>query len=298
MYNHQLDAFIKVAETGSFSKAAEAMNISAPALLQQVNLLEDRHGLTLFNRTNHGVTLTASGRSLYEDAKSLIRFSEEAVEKARRLSEASDNTIRIGTSLLYKCRLLPSIWSELSTELSSLRMEILPMNEYQSRSVSFSQLGDRYDIWEGIYADKGWKGKCSFLELQRTPLCCAVREDHPFAGKEHISIKELKEETLMMPIKGVSSQIDTLRRDILRKYPQQRILDSSYYGLDTFAQCRMNGYVLITSGVYKDIHADLITIPIEGDYQQPYGLIYSLTPSKAVERFIRTVKQKTEAAGS
>ena len=42
MYNHQLDAFVKTAELGSFAKAAEAMYISSPALLQQINLLESK----------------------------------------------------------------------------------------------------------------------------------------------------------------------------------------------------------------------------------------------------------------
>lgn len=64
MYNHQLDAFIKVADTGSFGKAAEAMYISPPALIQQINLLEGRCGFKLFNRSNRGVTLTPAGKSL------------------------------------------------------------------------------------------------------------------------------------------------------------------------------------------------------------------------------------------
>ena len=75
MYNPQLDAFIKVADSGSFSKAAEAMYISAPAIIQQINLLEASCGFKLFARSNHGVKLTPAGRSLYEDAKTIIRLS-------------------------------------------------------------------------------------------------------------------------------------------------------------------------------------------------------------------------------
>ena len=65
MYNSQLDAFIKVADSGSFSKAAEAMYISAPAIIQQINLLEASRGFKLFARSNHGVKMTPAGRSLY-----------------------------------------------------------------------------------------------------------------------------------------------------------------------------------------------------------------------------------------
>lgn len=68
MYNHQLDTFIRVADLGSFGKAAEAMYILSPAIIQQINLLEERCGFKLFVRSNHGVKLTPAGKSLYEDA--------------------------------------------------------------------------------------------------------------------------------------------------------------------------------------------------------------------------------------
>ncbi len=82
MYNHQLDTFIKVAEQGSFGKAAQILYISSPAIIKQMNLLEEHCGFKLFVRTNHGVELTPAGLSLYEDAKTLIRFSQDALSKA------------------------------------------------------------------------------------------------------------------------------------------------------------------------------------------------------------------------
>ena len=89
MYNPQLDAFVKVADLGSFSKAAESMYISPPAIIQQINLLEASCGFKLFLRSNHGVRLTPAGQSLYEDAKTIIRLSQEALTKARRMAECT-----------------------------------------------------------------------------------------------------------------------------------------------------------------------------------------------------------------
>ena len=107
MYNHQLDTFLKVAELGSFGKAAEALYISAPAVIQQINLLEGECGVRLFERSNHGVKLTPAGSSVLEDAKTIIRLAREATLKARQIEQSGRTTVRIGTSLLYKCRLLP-----------------------------------------------------------------------------------------------------------------------------------------------------------------------------------------------
>ena len=53
------------------------------------------------------------------------------------------------------------------------------MKEYENRTTVCSRLGLDFDLFEGIYAS-AWKGSCRFLELQRTPLCCAVSRSHQF----------------------------------------------------------------------------------------------------------------------
>ena len=72
MYNPQLDTFLCVADAGSFNKAAEKLYISPPAMIKQINLLEERLGLQLFVRTHRGLHLTRAGWSLYHDTKYVI----------------------------------------------------------------------------------------------------------------------------------------------------------------------------------------------------------------------------------
>ena len=291
MYNPQLDAFIRVADSGSFSKAAEAMYISAPAIIQQINLLETSCGFKLFTRSNHGVSLTPAGRSLYEDAKTIIRLSQDALNKARRLAESSETTVRIGTSLLYKCRLLPDLWTRVSEKHPELKIEILPMTEYQNRGEVFSALGVQYDLFEGIYGSAGWDGLCRFLELDRTPICCAVAKNHRLAGMKKLTMQDLNGEYLVMPIEGVSNEIDAFRRNITENYPTVQIVDSPYYGVDTFTLCEVNGYILITQPVYTDIHNNLVAVPLETAYTLPYGLMYANTQTTAARKFIDAVRK-------
>lgn len=291
MYNPQLDAFIRVADSGSFSKAAEAMYISAPAIIQQINLLETSCGFKLFTRSNHGVSLTPAGRSLYEDAKTIIRLSQDALNKARRLAESSETTVRIGTSLLYKCRLLPDLWTRVSEKHPELKIEILPMTEYQNRGEVFSALGVQYDLFEGIYGSAGWDGLCRFLELDRTPICCAVAKNHRLAGMKKLTMQDLNGEYLVMPIAGVSNEIDAFRKNITENYPTVQIVDSPYYGVDTFTLCEVNGYILITQPVYTDIHNNLVAVPLETAYTLPYGLMYANTQTTAARKFIDAVRK-------
>lgn len=94
----QLDTFIQVAELGSFSKAASALYISPTAVIKQMNILESNLGITLFNRTHQGLTLTSAGQSLLSDARHIIRVCDEAAERARKANDAERNVIRIGSS--------------------------------------------------------------------------------------------------------------------------------------------------------------------------------------------------------
>ena len=290
MYNPQLDAFIKVADSGSFSKAAEAMYISAPAIIQQINLLEAGCGFKLFVRSNHGVKLTPAGQSLYEDAKTIIRLSQDALNKARRLAESSETTVRIGTSLLYKCRLLPDLWTRISERHPELKIEILSMTEYQNRGEVFKSLGIEFDLFEGIYGSTGWDGLCQFLELDRTPVCCAVAKNHRLAGMKKLTMQDLNGEYLVMPVEGVSKEIDAFRKDVTVHYPTVQIVDSKRYDIDTFTLCEVNEYILITQPVYTDIHSNLVTIPLETYYTLPYGLMYANNPTSATKKFIGAIK--------
>ena len=288
MYNHQLDTFIRTAKLGSFGKASEALYISSTAVIQQINLLENLCGFRLFVRTNHGVKLTPAGKSLYEDAKTLIRFSEDALQKARLLAESSESTLRIGTSLLYKCRMLPDLWPRVNEIQPDLKIEIRPMKEYENRTTVFSRLGLDFDLFEGIYAS-AWRGSCRFLELQRQPLCCAVSRSHRLAKASALSMQELSGEVLVMPVQGASDEIDTFRAQVMRELPSTTIVDSSYYGVDTFAMCEMNSYILITQPVYQDIHPNLVTVPLQTNFSMPYGLIYAKEPTTATVKFIKAV---------
>ena len=102
-------------------------------------------------------------------------------------------------------------------------------------------------------------------------------------------MQDLNGEYLVLPIAGVSEEMDAFRRD-LQRFPTVQIIDSPYYGVDTFTLCEMNPYVLITQAVYADIHPNLVTISLDTDYTMPYGLMYPNDPSPATRRFLQLVR--------
>lgn len=106
MYNPQLDTFLRVAEAGSFNKAAEEMYITPTAVIKQINLLEGTLDVKLFERTHRGLTLTKAGKSLYKDANYIIKYCEESVFRAKNAMQSDMNVIRIGTSPMTPAQLL------------------------------------------------------------------------------------------------------------------------------------------------------------------------------------------------
>jgi len=288
MYNHQLDTFIRVADAGSFAKAADVLYISVPAVVQQINLLEERCGFLLFSRSNRGVKLTPAGQSLYDSAKALIAFSDDAMEKAKRLAGNHQPSVRIGTSLLFKCRLLPEYISLFTDQHPGIRIEITTIpNIPMARPLD---LGVQYDLQEGIYADGVMPKLCQFLELGRTPLCIAVNRTHPLVKKNKVTFSDLKDQTAIMPIRGISLELDRFRARLMDLQPDVHIIDSNFYGEDTFMQCEVMPLVLITQAVYADIHANLVTIPLATDDSLPYGIMYPIKPTDAVEKFIAMIR--------
>ena len=83
MYNPQLETFLRVADAGSFNKAAEESYITPTAVIKQINLLEESLGVKLFDRSHRGLTLTKGGRSMYQDAKYIIQYCRDSVTRAK-----------------------------------------------------------------------------------------------------------------------------------------------------------------------------------------------------------------------
>lgn len=129
MYNKYLEIFIEVADTGSFSKAGENLFISPTAVMKQMNLMENDLNLTLLNRTNHGITLTESGKQIYKECKYIINYSNKAIEKIKKSQFKNKRSITIGTSLICPCKPLIDIWYKINDKHTEFKIKIVPFEE-------------------------------------------------------------------------------------------------------------------------------------------------------------------------
>lgn len=126
MYNPQLETFIRVADAGSFNKAAEESYITSTAVIKQINLLEASLDVKLFERTHRGLTLTKAGRSLYQDTKYVIQYCRDSVIRAKNAMREDTKVIRIGSSPMTPAQLLMGLWTKIQVHCSDMKFQIVP----------------------------------------------------------------------------------------------------------------------------------------------------------------------------
>lgn len=102
-----LKSFCEVADSGSFSRASERLNITQPALSRQIVALEKEVGLPLFNRHSRGVTLTEAGRRLYRYADNVLKLVGEAEKSLKEMCSLETGTLSVGASTTIGNYLLP-----------------------------------------------------------------------------------------------------------------------------------------------------------------------------------------------
>ncbi|MDE5932684.1 MAG: LysR family transcriptional regulator, partial [Lachnospiraceae bacterium] len=126
MYNPQLETFLRVADAGSFNKAAELLYITPTAVIKQINLLESDLDVKLFERTHRGLKLTKAGISLYNDTKYIIQYCRDSVIRAKNAMQEDTSVIRIGTSPMTPARILVELWPKIHTLCPEIKFQLVP----------------------------------------------------------------------------------------------------------------------------------------------------------------------------
>lgn len=293
MYNPQLNTFIRVADTGSFSKAATLLYVSPTAIIKQINILEADLNLQLFVRTPRGVKLTEAGNSLYNDAKYIIRYSEDSVIRARNCVLGGNTIIRIGTSPMTPGQFLLDLYPVLSELCPEIKFKLVPYdNTPENAREILKNLGQNIDIVAGYFDNDGylqWR-ECSALELSQEPIRCAIPVNHKLARKDKLAVNDLYGENLMLIRRGWNSHVDALRDDLLMNHSAINLVDFEFFSTDVFNRCENTKSVLMTVDHWKNVHPLLKIIPIEWEHAIPFGILHSPTPSKTVRRFLDAIK--------
>lgn len=292
MYSRELTTFLAVAEHSSFLKASKELYITPASVMNQINKLESLVGVQLIVRTNQGTQLTAAGRSLYKDAKKIIRQSEQAIARARQIAKDEQQAIRVGTSILRPCKTLVDLWSRIDDGTLPVTIHIVPFDDSPtSMEIMLDSLGKEIDCFVGPCDSLTWRERYNILPLEPVHCCIAVPRKHPLSKKEMLRWSDLDGETMMLVKRGDSPVLNRLRDEIEEQHPLITLMDTPhFYDTSVFNECEQMGCVMETLDIWKDVHPSLVTIPVEWEYTMPYGIVYAKNPSRAAQNFIQTIQ--------
>nr|WP_321525714.1 LysR family transcriptional regulator [uncultured Cohaesibacter sp.] len=200
---HDLRAFVAIVEQGSFSKAASSLQISQPTVSLRLQNLEDKLGLRLIDRKN-GISLTAMGRPLYNQARRLIQELEMFETTAQELGDLQKGNLRVGFSTpqlsinllgAYR-RANPGIELSLKQSQTWALLEDLKRSEIDVAILTLPELPT--DTFHSVL-------------LFRQKLSCLVPIDHELAQIESVSWARILKEPLLVRNKPsmTYSQLET-----------------------------------------------------------------------------------------
>ena len=255
--------------------------------MKQINTLEERIGITLFARTNHGLQLTEAGKSFLQDARYVIDYSNRAIEKAKEIDDKDkQQSIRIGTSIMTPAKFLLDVWSEIQKFNPYLKIELIPFENTPIHSVEILRnLGKHIDIVAGLYDDRFLEErKCKAAHLYDKKLLFAIPVTHPLCGKAKIELSDLKGKKVLLIRKNWNEYIDELRADLTANGTE--IEDFDMFNLNAFNRAAQENIPIITIEGWEDVHPLLRIVHADWEYRIPFGILYSPIPTKQVKDFI------------
>lgn len=125
---NQLKAFLETAETGSLSAAARKLGLTQPTLSRQVAAIEQRMGVTLFERVGKSMVLTPTGMDLLEHARAMGAAADALSLAATGRSQALGGVVSVSASDVVAAVLLPPLVKQLREREPGIAVEVIPSN--------------------------------------------------------------------------------------------------------------------------------------------------------------------------
>lgn len=182
----QLEIFLSIAEEKSFSRAADKMLRTQPALSIAIKRLEEELGETLFDRSSKSGTLTEAGKILQSYAQRMINLRDEAKESIGELKGMFRGRLSIGANESTSLYLLPKLLIEYRQRHPHIKIEVF---RNVSEKIPSEVLERNLDF--GLLSYDPMHPALQSLELHRDELVLVVPPKHRLADRKHVTVKEL-----------------------------------------------------------------------------------------------------------
>lgn len=185
----QLRAFMAVAETLHFGRAAAQLHLSQPPLSRQVSALEEALGVALFKRTSRRVELTSAGRHFRDQAARVMELLEAAVRTTQATGRGERGVLRIGFTMAAAWSVLPPLarmFGEAYPDAALQLNEVLPLELNDALMTGGIDAGIAFP-WQR-------PDGLEYAPVFREPLCAVLPAGHRLARHKTVAVETLAQE--------------------------------------------------------------------------------------------------------
>ncbi|HEX7341625.1 MAG TPA: LysR substrate-binding domain-containing protein [Rhodanobacteraceae bacterium] len=207
----QLRYFVAVAETLSFTHAAERLHLSQPPLSQQIRALEEDLGVRLFDRSRRHVALTEPGRLFLDEARLVLAQAATARLTATEAAAGRRGRLRLAypASLSFH-RALPQTLLRFAETSPGVEVDLNEMyTETQYKALVSGQID--VGLVRALPKDQGTAAQLELEVIDNEPLLLALPRSHRLAGRQRIKLREVATEAFVTQPRAYSTTLyDTL----------------------------------------------------------------------------------------
>ncbi len=293
MNTTQLECFLAVANNLNFSRAAEQLRLTQPAVSHQISSLEDELGVKLFNRTSKSVRLTQAGFLYTQYAGEILRLFNVSKGRLKAAREEQQRILGVGCRNTLELRLVSRALDELRlTEpgfIPSLR--VLPHDSMENLLLDG-------EIQVMPTFKEGAPKRAVYRELSRAGIVCAVAEGSALAAYSSVSVQDIVENGLRLAISRPNAaprEVIVVQNQLVASYDPADIIFCE--NLETQSAIVAAGFAsAVLCNVPGVQEQGVRYVPVEGTGTVSFGVAYmpdELTP--LLKSFLRILAERIAA---
>lgn len=258
-------ALLKVVEVGSFTKAAELLGYTQPALSQMIASLEKELSLKLLSRSRYGVALTPEGERLYPSIQSAVLQYKAMRRQADEICGLKSGIIRIGTVSSISCHWLPEIILSFWQEHPNIQI-VLHQGDYTS-ICEWVRTGE---VDFGFVNPNAVKG-LETIVLKSGNFCAVLPKKHTLAKKKSLVLEDFINEPFLLLEEGAYSEpLEAFRAVGIEPNIKLRVHDD--YSILSMVEQDL-GVSILTELVLRKINYDITVLPIAPPIIRMMGIV-------------------------
>jgi len=207
MADRRLQVFHTVARLLSFTKAAESLHMTQPAVTFQVRQLEEYFNTRLFDRTHNRISLTAAGQKVYEFADRIFDLYAEMDNAVRGMTGEISGILIIGASTTIAEYMLPALLGDFKKKYPDINVHLKVSN-----SEGIVSMVENNDIDLGVVEAPVLNKNLVVEECRKDRLVAIVAPRHALAGKQQVKLRELVEHDYIAREEGSGT------REVIQEY--------------------------------------------------------------------------------